>query len=97
LAGIKVLEPGTLIAVPFCARMLAEFGAEVIKIESPGQAHADDRRRRPGLVAISPKLSATPATPNGWGQRWASTTTKSYKALGYSADAIAAMKQDGVV
>ena len=35
LAGIKVIELGTLIAGPFCARMLGEFGAEVIKIESP--------------------------------------------------------------
>ena len=34
LAGLKVLELGTLIAGPFAARMLAEFGAEVIKIES---------------------------------------------------------------
>ena len=35
LAGVKVLELGTLIAGPFCSRMLAEFGAEVIKVEAP--------------------------------------------------------------
>ena len=36
LAGVKVVELGTLIAGPFCTRILAEFGAEVIKIEAPG-------------------------------------------------------------
>ncbi|MBB5391220.1 MULTISPECIES: CaiB/BaiF CoA-transferase family protein [unclassified Herbaspirillum] len=35
LAGVKVLELGTLIAGPFCSRMLAEFGADVIKVEAP--------------------------------------------------------------
>ncbi|WP_374486281.1 CaiB/BaiF CoA transferase family protein [Zoogloea sp.] len=35
LAGVKVLELGTLIAGPFCTRILAEFGAEVIKVEAP--------------------------------------------------------------
>ena len=35
LNGIKVIELGTLIAGPFCARLLAEFGAEVVKIEAP--------------------------------------------------------------
>ncbi|MDB5935703.1 MAG: CoA-transferase [Massilia sp.] len=35
LAGIKVIEMGTLIAGPYGARLLAEFGAEVIKIEVP--------------------------------------------------------------
>lgn len=37
LAGVRVLELGTLIAGPFCSRILAEFGAEVIKIEAPGE------------------------------------------------------------
>ena len=37
LDGLKVLEMGTLIAGPFCGRLLAEFGAEVIKIETPGE------------------------------------------------------------
>ncbi|MBE8601357.1 hypothetical protein ALP39_01760 [Pseudomonas marginalis pv. marginalis] len=37
LSGIKVIEIGTLIAAPFAARLMAEFGAEVIKIESLGQ------------------------------------------------------------
>ena len=35
LKGVKVIELGTLIAGPFCTRLMAEFGAEVIKIESP--------------------------------------------------------------
>ncbi len=35
LAGLKVVELGTLIAGPFAARICAEFGAEVIKVESP--------------------------------------------------------------
>lgn len=35
LDGIKVIEMGQLIAGPFAAKILAEFGAEVIKIEPP--------------------------------------------------------------
>ncbi|MCH8497595.1 MAG: CoA transferase [Marinobacter sp.] len=35
LAGLKVIELGTLIAGPFAARICAEFGADVIKVESP--------------------------------------------------------------
>ena len=36
LADLKVVEMGTLIAGPYCARLLAEFGADVVKIETPG-------------------------------------------------------------
>jgi len=36
LQGLKVLELGQLIAGPFAAKTLADFGAEVIKIEPPG-------------------------------------------------------------
>ena len=36
LAGLKVVELGQLIAGPFAAKTLADFGAEVVKIEPPG-------------------------------------------------------------
>ena len=37
LAGIRVVEMGQLIADPFAGKMLGEFGAEVVKIEPPGE------------------------------------------------------------
>jgi len=36
LAGVRVIEMGQLLAGPFCGQLLADFGAEVIKIEAPG-------------------------------------------------------------
>ena len=36
LAGLKVIELGQLIAGPFAAKTLADFGADVIKVEPPG-------------------------------------------------------------
>lgn len=36
LAGLRVLDLGTRIAAPFCAGLLGEAGAEVVKVEQPG-------------------------------------------------------------
>jgi formyl-CoA transferase len=46
LEGVRVLELGSLIAGPFCAKTLADFGAEVIKVEPPGEGDPLRRWRR---------------------------------------------------
>jgi len=43
LDGLSVLDLATFVAAPFCATLLGEFGAEVIKVEQPGRG--DDLRR----------------------------------------------------
>ncbi len=37
LAGLRVIELGTLLAGPFAGRLLGDMGAEVIKVEAPGK------------------------------------------------------------
>ncbi len=43
LKGVRVLDAATFIAAPFCGTVLGDFGAELIKIEQPGQG--DSLRR----------------------------------------------------
>lgn len=45
LAGLKVVEIGTAMAGPYCAMILGDYGAEVVKIERVGQG--DDSRHWP--------------------------------------------------
>ncbi len=44
LSDLKVVEFGNMVSAPFCSKLLASFGAEVIKVEKPDGG--DDARRR---------------------------------------------------
>ncbi len=43
LEGIRVIELGDLVSAPFCARLFADYGADVIKVEPPGLGDAARR------------------------------------------------------
>ena len=49
LVGVRVIELGSLIAGPFAGRILADFGAEVIKVENPTSS---DPMREWGKVRV---------------------------------------------
>jgi formyl-CoA transferase len=55
LDGVRVIELGSLIAGPFCGQLLADYGAEVIKVEDP--ENGDPMRRwgkiGPGSTSLS--------------------------------------------
>jgi crotonobetainyl-CoA:carnitine CoA-transferase CaiB-like acyl-CoA transferase len=57
LAGIRVLDIGTRISAPFCAGLLGELGAEVIKVEDP---RGGDFMRTVGPFASTPGDDGTP-------------------------------------
>jgi len=46
LSGLKVIEIGDLVSAPYCGKLLADLGAEVIKIEAP-RIGDEARRRKP--------------------------------------------------
>ena len=48
LGGVRVLELGGYVSAPYCARLLADYGADVIKIETPS---VGDEARRMGPFA----------------------------------------------
>jgi crotonobetainyl-CoA:carnitine CoA-transferase CaiB-like acyl-CoA transferase len=48
LEGVQVVEMGQLIAGPFCGQLLGDFGADVVKIEAPGQGDPMRQWGQPG-------------------------------------------------
>ncbi len=59
IAGLRVLEATTTGAGPMCACLLADFGADVIKVELPGGE--DSRRLPPFLPNTNPPVSGAHA------------------------------------
>ncbi|WP_022888889.1 CaiB/BaiF CoA transferase family protein [Agromyces italicus] len=55
LAGIRVVELGQYISGPYAAKLLADLGADVVKVESPG---GDPMRRWEGRGTMSPQFAA---------------------------------------
>ncbi|MGB4136402.1 MAG: CoA transferase [Microbacterium sp.] len=55
LAGVRVVELGQYISGPYAAKLLADLGAEVIKVESP---EGDPMRRWEGRATMSPQFAA---------------------------------------
>jgi formyl-CoA transferase len=62
LAGLRVLEATTTWAGPMCACLLADLGADVVKVEQPGGEIA--RRAPPFLPGTDPPVSFMHATVN---------------------------------
>lgn len=66
LAGVRILDLSTMIAAPYGATLLGDFGAEVIKVELPGKGdslrdmgpfHGDEPLRWPGLARNKKSLT----------------------------------------
>jgi len=50
LAGVKVVEIGGLGPAPFCAMMLADHGADVVRVERPNKVHTEGAEVHDDLV-----------------------------------------------
>ena len=61
LAGIRVLDFGRFVAAPYCGMLLADMGAEVLRIERPG----GDEDRRVGLKAPNGENLIYPSLARG--------------------------------
>ncbi len=59
LAGLRVLELGGMVAVPYCGKLLASLGADVVKLEPPKSGDPSRRRGPFPSDAPHPERSGT--------------------------------------
>ena len=63
LAGIRVVELGSIGPVPFAGMMLAELGADVVRVDRPGESNplalaGGLRRSRPSIAVYASRLGS---------------------------------------
>jgi crotonobetainyl-CoA:carnitine CoA-transferase CaiB-like acyl-CoA transferase len=96
LSGIKVVEAASYVTGPFASQLLADMGAEVIKIEEPKRGdpfRGWGERNYSATFCCLNRNEQTTDRHRCWGEHTAEILTS----LGYDGAAIATLRDHGVI